>query len=588
MRTRAFLFLLILSSASAFAEANLVATGTATTAPTVGVGAPFQYSTTITNNGTAAAGPFFVRFRFSANKFYSTDKDILIGDFDVSGGLAAGASIDINFQNTCPDLPAGVYYVVGRVDVGEEVAESNEDDNYFFHAPPVIVFTTTPGTTPVISSGPIATPVPAFPGQPVAFSVIATGDATDVLSYTWLFGDDIQSLDADPLHAYANAGTYTVRVLVSDGKYGSTAETTVTIGGTPSDAEALDFFQQRFELDADAVSVALAEAGIVVIAGSNPEVDTELEEARALAATLVAETSDPKITTIYAKKVKQVQSAATKLLEGIKKVQLANDTTGTSREKAQSLILNTIKLAAKTNKTLFSSLPKFTPGMGGGMTCPPFIIEEVGGTGFHFAGEIVKFKISTAGNAPWPPDAEIRVIDNAQTFGKSSNKDGGFNLKPPPKSLSVTMGPDAGSSRVEIRCGNKLPKSRLLYNKGPKPVKSSGGGGGGTKGPFDGTYACKQTLCINATHSQAQGVVPDCSSGNITVTVVNGQVSDGGFLSGTVDAAGVFTGTYSDPSFVKADVTGTFSTSAVFTLEKQPVVPNNQAGYNVKWECMKN
>ena len=74
----------------------------------------------------------------------------------------------------------------------------------------------------------------------------------------------------------------------------------------------------------------------------------------------------------------------------------------------------------------------------------------------------------------------------------------------------------------------------------------------------------------------------------MTVTVVNSVVSDGGSLSGTVDASGIFTGVYADPSFVKASVTGTFSNTASFTLQKQPVIPNNQSGYNVMWECTKN
>jgi len=589
------LLLLIVSSGAAVAEANLTASGPADTALTVTVGGPFRFTTSVINNGSAAAVPFFVRFRFSRDNAYDQDTDVVIGDdVDVAAGLAPGATIAIDYQSTCPNLPAGVYFVVWRIDSGAEVTESNEDDNYFTFPTQVIVVTNTPGTTPVIASGPTADPALAFAGQPVSFSVSATGNPGVVLRYTWLFGDDVRSIESEPVHAYLDDGTYTVRVLVSDGTYGSTGETTVTIGGTPTELQANDFFQQRLEMNADGIVQGLIEAGAAEYFEVTTISDNELEGASLLTDTLLAEINDPKGMAIYGKKVPQIQTALAKLKKFIllcrtQIVPLRALRTSKGNLKAQKLILSTTKLAVKTNKTLFKALPKTNPGTGGATACPGFIIEETGSSaGLHFAGDIVNFKISTVGNAPWPADAEVRIIDNASVFGETSNNAGGFSQKPPPKKLTLTMGPELGSSRIEVRCGKKLPKSRLIFNKGAKPVKTPPGGGGGGGGPFDGTYTITQTFCVNATRAAGQGPTPDCRTGTAVMTVNGNVVSDGLFLSGTVDASGVFTGVYADPSFVQASVTGTFSNTARFVLQKQPVIPDNQVGYNVKYECTKN
>ena len=57
----------------------------------------------------------------------------------------------------------------------------------------------------------------------------------DPLSYSWNFGDGQSSTAANPVHSYANAGSYTARLTVSDGT-NSTLSTplTITVGSPPT------------------------------------------------------------------------------------------------------------------------------------------------------------------------------------------------------------------------------------------------------------------------------------------------------------------------------------------------------------------
>jgi microbial collagenase len=69
----------------------------------------------------------------------------------------------------------------------------------------------------------------ALQGTAVAFSSQASDANNDALTYAWVFGDGVTSTAPAPNHVYRTAGTFTVRLTVSDGKASSTQETTVTI-----------------------------------------------------------------------------------------------------------------------------------------------------------------------------------------------------------------------------------------------------------------------------------------------------------------------------------------------------------------------
>jgi len=68
-------------------------------------------------------------------------------------------------------------------------------------------------------------------GGTVTFDATATDqDADDTLTYAWDFGDGETSTDEDPVHVYADNGTYTVILTVSDSEDEVTASDTVIVG----------------------------------------------------------------------------------------------------------------------------------------------------------------------------------------------------------------------------------------------------------------------------------------------------------------------------------------------------------------------
>ncbi len=76
------------------------------------------------------------------------------------------------------------------------------------------------------SANPLAGPVPLN----VAFSSAGSSDPDgDALTYLWTFGDGTTSSAANPSHTYAQAGTYTATLQVSDGRGGVTQADPLTI-----------------------------------------------------------------------------------------------------------------------------------------------------------------------------------------------------------------------------------------------------------------------------------------------------------------------------------------------------------------------
>ncbi len=74
--------------------------------------------------------------------------------------------------------------------------------------------------TITVSPGPLTASITASPLQPetnesVAFTSTASG-GDPPYSYAWSFGDSTTSTDADPTHAYATAGNYSVSLVLTD------------------------------------------------------------------------------------------------------------------------------------------------------------------------------------------------------------------------------------------------------------------------------------------------------------------------------------------------------------------------------------
>ncbi|QCB94432.1 PKD domain-containing protein [Cellulomonas shaoxiangyii] len=120
----------------------------------------------------------------------------------------------------------------------------------------------TTATTQDVTVAPNQPPVAGFVAQPsaldVAFQPVGTSDPDGtVASYAWDFGDGTASVDQAPAHTYAAAGTYTVRLTVTD-DLGATATTeqavTVTANVAPVAAFTPTVTQLQVAVDASASS----------------------------------------------------------------------------------------------------------------------------------------------------------------------------------------------------------------------------------------------------------------------------------------------------------------------------------------------
>ncbi len=69
-------------------------------------------------------------------------------------------------------------------------------------------------------------------GEEVAFNNTSSG--TDPLAYAWDFGDGASSADENPVHSFAEAGTYTVTLTTTNGYGEDSFSSAITIGETPT------------------------------------------------------------------------------------------------------------------------------------------------------------------------------------------------------------------------------------------------------------------------------------------------------------------------------------------------------------------
>ena len=104
---------------------------TEVTAPATGVaGGKIAMSITVLNQGGAAAGPFRVGFRFSADSIITSADALSSSVCTYGSGLGAGSSSVCSGDVTVPStLEPWAYYVGTIADKDDEVAESDESNN---------------------------------------------------------------------------------------------------------------------------------------------------------------------------------------------------------------------------------------------------------------------------------------------------------------------------------------------------------------------------------------------------------------------------------------------------------------------------
>jgi PKD repeat protein len=80
-------------------------------------------------------------------------------------------------------------------------------------------------------------PVAGFSVEQDGKTVTCTNNSFDATSYNWDFGDGMSSGEANPVHTYANAGIYTIRLTATRGTATSVATREVTISGEMTAAD---------------------------------------------------------------------------------------------------------------------------------------------------------------------------------------------------------------------------------------------------------------------------------------------------------------------------------------------------------------
>lgn len=166
-------------------------------------------------------------------------------------------------------LPAGTYYLrLSGVGAGDPLTTGYS--NYASLGDYVITGTLvatsdSPNQLPVAvaSGGPLTGTAPL----PVTFSSAGSYDPDgSIVSYAWDFGDGTSSTAASPTKTYSTAGTYTVRLSVTDNLGGGGSSTlTVTVSAAPVDTSRdIDVFSLMLAASASASNGRTGLASVVV------------------------------------------------------------------------------------------------------------------------------------------------------------------------------------------------------------------------------------------------------------------------------------------------------------------------------------
>ncbi|PWW21405.1 PKD repeat protein [Geodermatophilus normandii] len=182
------------------------------------------------------------------------DEDTILGGYLLAGGYTAGTSLNVRLETSGTGTTT-VQVKVWRAGTTQPTAWdlTRTDTTAALQRPGAVALDTytsgsstatatvrvddlrvdpagTTGTTP--TPQPNQAPVAAFTATPSALTVAVDGsgstDDTGVTGYAWDFGDSATATGATASHTYAAAGTYTVRLTVTDAA-GATGTTTRSV-----------------------------------------------------------------------------------------------------------------------------------------------------------------------------------------------------------------------------------------------------------------------------------------------------------------------------------------------------------------------
>jgi subtilase family serine protease len=143
------------------AQSDLVVTAVTTTATRVVVGATISVSSTVKNEGPAAATPTLPATTFTVGLYLSADAlfdatDQLLANRPPLASLAAGASSAATTSAPTPAVAPGAYFILAVADSGQSVAELDETNNTRATVFPIEVAENKPDLVVTTVTGPTA------------------------------------------------------------------------------------------------------------------------------------------------------------------------------------------------------------------------------------------------------------------------------------------------------------------------------------------------------------------------------------------------------------------------------------------------
>ncbi|HXK37283.1 MAG TPA: PKD domain-containing protein, partial [Candidatus Paceibacterota bacterium] len=183
---------------------------------------PYLYMQ-ISPNGTAATNPNTAPKISSLATLVNADKGVSKA-FTGSATDAPGTTLNYQWFWGDSTTPSGwstssganhIYAKDGYYTAYFAVKEANTADG-FISVRAITVKVSDPSNTAPHSLGISYAPSSPNTGNMIAFTASADDDQDDPLYYTWNFGDTYTSQEANPHHRYANPGSYSVTLSVTD------------------------------------------------------------------------------------------------------------------------------------------------------------------------------------------------------------------------------------------------------------------------------------------------------------------------------------------------------------------------------------